>query len=134
MKAFLDVHSYSQKLLPPGCNGFAVKDTEEHLRAGHNIVQAMSNGGQKYSTGPCAGMMYTCSGTAADWAYNALQVTHSYSVEMRPSDEVLSAPGGNGFVVAPNEIEATGHELLAGITALAHESLVVYPKLIQSAK
>merc|ERR1711871_58746 len=124
VKAFLDVHSYSQRLLPPGCNGYTVNaaDEQEHLRAAKAVVGAMSSGGIKYQTGPCAKEMYVCSGTAGDWAYNEAKILHSYSLELRPSNAVLADPNGNGFVVKPDEIQATGKELLAGVTELAKQA------------
>lgn len=121
VKAFLDVHSYSQKLLPPGCNGFRIKkaQAQEQMRAGRLIVESMNKAGghQGYTTGPCPSSMYFCSGTAGDWAYNALDVVHSYSLELRPSES-----SRNGFVIAPTQISPTGKELLAGVRVLARAS------------
>merc|ERR1712139_275448 len=73
VKAFLDVHSYSQRLLPPGCNGYAVpaKDAAAQAHTAQLMVSAMSMIGAKdgasmgpYQTGDCAKEMYTCSGTS----------------------------------------------------------------------
>jgi len=125
VKAFLDVHSFSQRLLPPGCNGYPVPDVhaKEHLRAGKSIVAAMSKVGATYTTGACAKKMYSCAGTAADWAYMEANILHSYTVELRPSNKAAYGNGANGFVTPPEKISATGEELLAGIEALAKETM-----------
>merc|ERR1711959_623171 len=81
VRGFLDVHTYSQKLLPPGCNGYPVpgKDAAKHLHTAQAIADAMSQGGAKYETGACTTAMYACAGTAADWTYGAVGVLHSYT-------------------------------------------------------
>jgi len=119
IKAFMDVHSFSQRLLPPGCNGYASpqKDVEEQTRVAKAVVTALSSGKAQYQTGPCGEEMYVCSGTAADWAYQQQGILHSYSLELRPDN----ALGDDGFVVPPDQIAATGQELLAGLEVLAKQ-------------
>jgi len=124
VKAFLDVHSYSQRLLPPGCNGYGVpaKDAAAQMHTAKLMVAAMGITGAKYETGDCGKEMYVCSGTAADWAYYEGKILHSFSLELRPTDAVIREPHGNGFVLPPSQIRAAGHELLAGIIALSKAS------------
>lgn len=122
IKAFMDVHSYSQRLLPPGCNGFKVKkeDAKEHERVGKQIVDALSKRhGQHYETGPCGEEMYVCSGTAGDWTYQEQNIVHSFSLELRPTQHGTA----NGFVLPPDQIQATGEELIAGVDAMAKGSI-----------
>jgi len=120
--AFLDLHSFGEKLLPPGCNGFPVpeKDTAEHLRAGQVLIEAMNAAaGGSYVTGPCGKEMYVCSGTAGDWAYQMAQIKHSWSLELRPADKDAWKTNRGGFVVEPAQIRPVGKELFMGIQALA---------------
>jgi murein tripeptide amidase MpaA len=126
--AFLDIHSYSQKMLPPGCNGFPITEADkaEQLRTAQAVVNAMGKapGSVKYETGPCAEEMYTCAGTAPDWAFHEAGILHSYCIELRPTmKDGAGHWGGNGFVVPPSNIQATGKELLAGIYELASQAL-----------
>jgi len=121
--AFVDVHSYSEKILPPGCNGFKIpeEDAKEHLAVGKKMAKAMNLvAGGDYQTGPCGKEMYVCSGTAGDWGYHTAKIKHSYSVEVRPTNKQADKDFDyNGFVIPPREIEPTGKEIYAMIETLA---------------
>jgi len=119
VKAFLDVHSYSQEVLPPGCNGYPInkKDRDLLKKGSVALTQALSHKGVKYTTGNCAEIMYACSGTAHDWAFNK-GIKQSYCVEVRPGEF-----GSGGFVLPASEIHPTSQELLAGVLGLTAQAV-----------
>jgi len=122
IKAFLDVHSYSQEVLPPGCNGFPItpKDRARLTKSSVALTKALSHKGVKYTTGECAAIMYACSGTAHDWAFSK-GIKQSYCVEVRPGENAAS-----GFVLPPSKIHPTSQELLAGVLGITGEAVPKY--------
>lgn len=131
VKAFLDVHSYSQEILPPGCNGYSLRkgDTKRTMISAEALAGAMSHRGKRYTTGQCAKIMYPCSGVAHDWAYGH-GIKNSFCVEVRPGkhdDDV-------GFVLPPSQILPTAQELLAGTLALTSKAVPAYRFHIQEVK
>jgi murein tripeptide amidase MpaA len=118
VKAFLDVHSYSQKVLPPGCNGYPIqKDAHQKLlQAAHKVSAAMS--GNRYQSGECAALMYPCSGVAHDWVYSSAGVPTSLAVELRPDES-----SSTGFLLPADQIKPTGAELYRGVVALAQAAM-----------
>jgi len=115
VQGFLDVHSFSQKVLPPGCNGFPVPEAEATrlLDVAHQVANVMSHGewksDQGYESGSCQQEMYPCSGVAHDWAYGAAGVHTSLAIELRPGEE-----SDVGFMLPADKIEPVGLELLSG--------------------
>lgn len=124
IQAFLDVHSYSQEILPPGCNGFPLRKGEESkvMATATAVAQAMSHNGASYTTGNCAKIMYPCSGVAHDWAYGSAKIMHSLAIEVRPSDSNSEV----GFLLSPKQIIPTGKELLAGVLALSSKAVPAF--------
>jgi len=123
VKAFLDVHSYSQEVLPPGCNGYKFRkgDKKTVMTSAKALAGAMSHKGKKYTTGMCAKIMYPCSGVAHDWAYSK-GIKNSFCVEVRPG----SNDDDVGFVLPPRQILPTAQELLAGVLSLTSKAVPAY--------
>jgi len=119
VKGFLDVHSYSQELLPPGCNGYPLRKHEHKavMKSAVDLTHAMSHKGKEYKTGQCAKIMYPCSGVAHDWAYGN-GILNSFCVEVRPGD----GDDAVGFLLPPAQILPTSQELLAGTLALTSKA------------
>merc|ERR1712188_309869 len=84
VQAFLDVHSYSQEILPPGCNGFPIGASAKTalMTSAKALADSMSHKGKAYTTGDCMKIMYPCSGTAHDWAFITQGIQKSYCVEV----------------------------------------------------
>jgi len=124
VQAFLDVHSYSQEVLPPGCNGFPIKpkDQARITKSSQALAAALSHKGAQYTTGNCMKIMYPCSGTAHDWAFMQQGIKQSYCVEVRPGENDASV----GFVLPPKMIIPTSQELLAGVLGLTGEAVPKY--------
>jgi len=113
--AFVDVHSYSQKVIPAGCNNqkMSAETKQRHLHVTQSVAKAMSQvAGKSYTSGECAAIMYACSGVAHDWAHFEAKVPVSMAIELRDQ-------GKYGFLVPPSMIKDTGKEMLAGVQALA---------------
>merc|ERR1719231_317608 len=75
VRAFLDVHSFTQKVLPPGCNGYPVDAASKKTgidtaaAVAKSMNEAHSNAEHDYASGDCEQLMYRCSGVAHDWAH-----------------------------------------------------------------
>lgn len=123
VKGFLDVHSYSQEVLPPGCNGFPIKKSAQRRlkKSASALTSALGVKGARYTTGECAKIMYPCSGTAHDWAFSTMGIQQSYCVEVRPGEN-----SGEGFVLPAKKIIPTSQELLAGVLSLTSEAVPKY--------
>ena len=52
-------------------------------------------------------------GNSIDYAYDSLDVTHSYALELRPGDD-----DDNGFLLSACEIIPTGREIMAALKAI----------------
>ncbi|EWC47313.1 hypothetical protein DRE_03432 [Drechslerella stenobrocha 248] len=114
VKLFIDYHSYSQLILSPW--GYTCKepapDEKEHLRVMKIWEAAMSKSyGTRFQTGPSCTTIYPTTGDSTDWTYGAVNITHSYSVELRDT-------GRNGFVLPPAQIIPSGKEAWEGFQAL----------------
>ena len=53
-------------------------------------------------------------GVTVDYVYDTLNVTHSYTVELRPAGE----NGRSGFLLPPCQIISTGNEMIAALKAI----------------
>ncbi|KAF3208768.1 hypothetical protein TWF192_002934 [Orbilia oligospora] len=116
VKLFIDYHSYSQLILSPWgytCNTPA-PDEAEHLRV-MKIWEAGMR--RRYKTsftyGPSCTTIYPTTGDSTDYTYGALNITHSYSVELRDT-------GRYGFVLPANQIIPSGEEAFDGFQDLVH--------------
>lgn len=114
VKLFIDYHSYSQLILSPWgytCNTPA-PDEAEHLRV-MKIWEAGMR--RRYKTsftyGPSCTTIYPTTGDSTDYTYGALNITHSYSVELRDT-------GRYGFVLPANQILPSGQEAFDGFQDL----------------
>merc|ERR1712046_69697 len=92
------------------------------LKSAKALAGAMSHKGKQYTTGNCQAIMYACSGTAHDWAFNTAKIPKSYCVEVRPGSHDF----GVGFVLPPKQILPTSQELLAGVLSLTSQAVPKY--------
>ena len=53
-------------------------------------------------------------GVTVDYVYDTLNVTHSYTVELRPTDKKDRI----GFLLPPCQIISTGNEMIAALKAI----------------
>ncbi|XP_052818572.1 carboxypeptidase B-like [Mya arenaria] len=127
LKAFIDVHSYSQLWMSPW--GYTKKLPENYkLQDGGSAVatDALEKMyGTKYEHGSIAGILYEASGSSADWVYGKLKVPFSYAVELRDT-------GKYGFLLPEDQILPTGHETLEAVRALVmyiYENIQYYNDL-----
>jgi len=114
---FVDVHSYGEDLIMPGCD--ERKMTPSAKRKIDDMATAMAKGinsahQQKYVTGTCQSLLgYEFTGGAADWAHFDAKVPYAISIETRSRDH------GYGFISPKADIKPAGEEILSGIGAMA---------------
>ncbi|WAR11582.1 CBPB-like protein [Mya arenaria] len=68
--------------------------------------------GTKYEHGTIANIIYTASGSSADWTYGKIGVKYSYGVELRDT-------GKYGFLLPADQIIPSGQETLQALIGLA---------------
>ena len=114
LKAFEDIHTYSELYLAPW------RYTSVELPPGSQTLEALANRqvaataavhGHTYARG-----LYRSSGGAIDYVWNQYRAM-AISPELRP---LISNP--QGFAVAASEIIPTGEEHLAAVLALIHDA------------
>jgi len=112
---FFTLHTYSQYWLVP------YGDKEGHYCPGYDELLRVANIGTKaimmdvnkktWQAGNTVALLGEASGGGDDWA-KMIGIKYSYTLELRPGGNAY-----NGFVVAETEIEPSGREIWAGITA-----------------
>lgn len=118
LKAFWNIHAYSQMILTPWSHTKTLpQDYEEIFRVAKIFVDQMKQSKDKtvYKAGPPSHLIYPVGGSAIDWTYSQLGVRYSYALELRDT-------GKYGFLLPADQIKPTGvettHALLSAINAL----------------
>uniref|UniRef100_A0A5S6PZD8 Peptidase_M14 domain-containing protein n=1 Tax=Trichuris muris TaxID=70415 RepID=A0A5S6PZD8_TRIMR len=121
LKAFIDLHTYSQLWIHPyghrvGTYPDDVNDLKSVAqKAVHELYKLY---GTRYKVGSGADTLYPASGGMADWVKSAANVKYSYLIELRPSEWVY-----DGFILDPAEILPTARETWQGIQVVAEAVL-----------
>ncbi|MFN0247596.1 MAG: M14 metallopeptidase family protein [Kofleriaceae bacterium] len=112
--AHVDFHSFSQVVVYPWSHKRELPaDAARFAELANVISAAMSSAhGHRYAVRAGADLAIGSSGTLGDWAY-ATHGVLSFLVELRPR------PGGDGFLLPPDQITPTCDESFAGVLALA---------------
>jgi len=115
VRGYIDWHSYSQLFLGPW--GWTTtsypKDVNTQNELAKEVVAAIGAVHNKiYQYGPSGPTLYITSGSSNDYTYGALNVTYSYTIELRDT-------GRYGFVLPPSEIIPTGEESFAAVRVFA---------------
>ncbi|XP_071945088.1 carboxypeptidase B-like [Antedon mediterranea] len=116
IRLFIDFHSYGQVWMAPwGYTEDPSDDFEDQNNLQADAVEALTAvHGTNYTYGQISQTMYKASGCSVDWAYGALGVLYSYTIE-------LPDTGDFGFTLPPERIESTVTELFEGLkVALNH--------------
>ncbi|KAJ3137205.1 carbamoyl-phosphate synthase (glutamine-hydrolyzing) cpa2 [Physocladia obscura] len=109
-------HSYSELFMFSNAYSCAtqVKDFSTLNHAAQLAVEAIQKThGHVFSYGAACPTIYEASGIASDYTYNILNITYSYSVELRPNS---SDPAG--FNPSTDNIVDSGEEITAAMVAL----------------
>ena len=120
---FIDVHTYSEDIIPPGCNHKTMTELNQQRtqKVGSEMatrMNAVDNKSYKYQTcGQALG--YTFGGGAGDWAHFDGKVPYSLSIELRSHKNRYK--GGYGFLAPSSVIKPTGNEMLAAIHAMTSQ-------------
>ncbi|ELU18390.1 hypothetical protein CAPTEDRAFT_163199 [Capitella teleta] len=123
LSAYVAMHTFSQ--IVTGSWAFITderpRNAAEMDRVGKKIAAAISDAhGRDYRYGLPPDIQYPYSGNAADWVTSALNVTFSYTLELRDKD---SFPNGRGHMIPEGDIIDVGEETHAGMVVLAREVL-----------
>lgn len=121
--AFVDIHTYSEDVISPGCNHkqMTANNAALNQKVGQAVADKMNEQhGRSYKFGDCQSMLhYTFGGGAGDWAHFDAKVPVSLSMELRSRKS--SMQGGYGFLAPASVIKPTGDEVLAGLTEMAQQ-------------
>ncbi|XP_041033954.1 carboxypeptidase B-like [Carcharodon carcharias] len=113
IKAYLTMHSYSQKCLFPYSYTYSlVFDHDELNDLARNAVGALhSLHGTRYGFGPGSSTIYLAAGGSDDWAYD-LGIKYSFTFELRDT-------GRYGFLLPESQIKPTCEETMLAINYIA---------------
>jgi len=105
LKAYFNVHAYSQLLLTPWSYTTSYpSDYNEIARVGKAFADALRmRYGTTYRVGPPSRILYAVAGGSIDWTYAVLGVKYSYALELRDK-------GRYGFLLPANQIRPSGEE------------------------
>ncbi|XP_041692975.1 carboxypeptidase A1-like [Coregonus clupeaformis] len=112
LKAFIDIHSYSQRIMYPyGYTATPCKDQRElHDLARKAITDLATLYGTSYRYGSVMTTIYRASGITIDWSYNQ-GIKYSYTFELRDT-------GRYGFILPANQILPTAKEAWLALMAI----------------
>jgi len=105
LKAYFNVHAYSQLVLTPwSYTKTYPSDYNEIARVARAFTTALSRRyGTRYRYGPPSRILYAVAGGSIDWTYAVLGVKYSYALELRDT-------GRYGFLLPANQIKPSGEE------------------------
>jgi murein tripeptide amidase MpaA len=117
LKAYFNVHAYSQLVLTPWSYKKAYpSDYDEIARVARAFTDALyKRYGTYYEYGPPSQILYAVAGGSIDWTYAVLGVRYSYALELRDK-------GRYGFLLPASQIQPSGEEtsdaFIAAISAM----------------
>ncbi|XP_043434907.1 carboxypeptidase B2 [Prionailurus bengalensis] len=114
IKAYISMHSYSQKIVfPYSYNRSKTKDHEELSLVASEAVRAIENTNRntRYTHGSGSESLYLAPGGSDDWIYD-LGIKYSFTIELRDK-------GKYGFLLPERYIKPTCTEALAAVFKIA---------------
>uniref|UniRef100_A0ABI7ZPC8 Peptidase M14 domain-containing protein n=1 Tax=Felis catus TaxID=9685 RepID=A0ABI7ZPC8_FELCA len=114
IKAYISMHSYSQKIVfPYSYNRSKTKDHEELSLVASEAVRAIENTNRntRYTHGSGSESLYLAPGGSDDWIYD-LGIKYSFTIELRDK-------GKYGFLLPERYIKPTCTEALAAVSKIA---------------
>ncbi|XP_060689991.1 carboxypeptidase B-like isoform X2 [Hemiscyllium ocellatum] len=114
IKAYLTIHSYSQKLLFPYSYTYSLAYNHNELAnlAQNAVLALQSLYGTQYTFGSGSNSLYLASGGSDDWAYD-LGIKYSFTFELRDT-------GKYGFLLPESQIRPTCEETMLAINYIAN--------------
>ena len=112
LMGYISYHSWSQLfLIPLAYTVVPPPDRAHHLKVGAAVVEAIKRRHGQIYTAQSFAEMYPASGVSADWAYEELNITDSYTIELRDL-------GRFRFELPEDQILGTAEENIDGLLAL----------------
>ncbi|XP_036157509.1 carboxypeptidase B2 isoform X5 [Myotis myotis] len=118
IKAYITMHSYSQKIVfPYSYNRSRSKDHEELYLLASEAAQAIENISKdtRYTYGSGSESLYLAPGGPDDWIYD-LGIKYSFTIELRRT-------GKYGFLLPKHFIKPTCREALAALSKIAWHAI-----------
>ncbi|XP_006083651.1 carboxypeptidase B2 isoform X1 [Myotis lucifugus] len=118
IKAYIAMHSYSQKIVfPYSYNRSRSKDHEELYLLASEAAQAIENISKdtRYTYGSGSESLYLAPGGPDDWIYD-LGIKYSFTIELRDT-------GKYGFLLPKSFIKPTCREALAALSKIAWHAI-----------
>lgn len=114
ISTFVAFHSFSQLLLYPYGHTKKPAANQADLQSiGDAAARALERRyGTKYRVGSIHDTIYPASGASADWVYGVLNVSLSFTYELRPDN------GWRGFELPAEQIVPVGEETVESLVAL----------------
>ncbi|CAF3469817.1 unnamed protein product [Fusarium graminearum] len=116
ISSYIDWHSYSQLILLPygyTCDQNATNIDYQMELAGEVASAIEDYEGTYFDYGPTCQTIYQTSGGSSDWVYDVAEAELAWGIELRPA-----RLRGDGFVLPPKNIIASGEEIWAGMQVL----------------
>uniref|UniRef100_A0A671DQP2 Carboxypeptidase B2 n=1 Tax=Rhinolophus ferrumequinum TaxID=59479 RepID=A0A671DQP2_RHIFE len=113
IKAYISMHSYSQKIVfPYSYSRSKTKNHEELSLVAREAVHAIerTSKGIRYTHGSGSESLYLAPGGSDDWVYD-LGIKYSFTIELRDT-------GKHGFLLPKHFIEPTCKEALAAVSRI----------------
>jgi len=128
IKAYFNIHSYSQLFLSPyGWTDAYPPDYTTQMDLQRRAVGALTSVyGTQYTYGPSSTTIYPTSGGSNDWTYENLGILHSYVIELRDT-------GRYGFLLPADQIEPSGVETFEAMK-VAMEYILTNPPPVAKGK
>ncbi|KAJ3307222.1 H(+)-transporting V1 sector ATPase subunit H [Kappamyces sp. JEL0829] len=112
---FIDFHSYSQLYLYGDgytCKERSASDSAVLDATGQSVVAAIAKqNGVQFQAGNSCRILYATSGTSTAFAYNNRSIVQAIALELRDT-------GKYGFLLPPQQIIASGEEIIRGCLTL----------------
>jgi len=118
INTFLTIHAYSQMWFIPFGNALNnyPRDYAELKSIADAGARALSKKYRtQYDVGTAADLLYEAAGGSDDWAKGVAGIKYVFCLELQPSG---NAPG-NGFILHPSKIVASGEETFDGMLVVA---------------
>ncbi|KAJ3339376.1 hypothetical protein HDU91_001030, partial [Kappamyces sp. JEL0680] len=119
--SYFDLHSYSQLWMFAWgytCNE-QIPDYADLNTASANAVAALKKvNGMSFASGDICNTIYQASGTTVDYMYHNAKVKYAATIELRGKATARNPDtGSHGFVLPAAQIQPSGQEIVAGLTA-----------------
>jgi len=117
LKFYMNLHSYGEMVLLPWAYTEEKPDNIDQLTEVATLGADAMKAGYQVGCIPC--LMYPASGSTLDWTLGVAGIPYSYGMELRDT-------GMYGFILPPDQIIPTGHEVWAFHETVARQMILQF--------